>query len=991
MTLSAPPLSTLPLSTLPLSTLPTAPSVGTRLGNYTVQQVESLPEMQGTLILLNHDNGAKHAHVIREDDNAAFNVTFPTVPKDSTGVAHILEHIVLMGSQKYPVSDPFFAMIPRSLNTFMNAMTASDWTSYPYSTRNEKDFYNLLGIYLDATFFPLMRYESFRQDGHRFEFETLDDSKSELKLQGVVYNEMKGAMASAGAVMWRAFGKALYPDLTYANNSGGNPSNIPELSHEELRAFHAAHYHPSNAYFYSYGKLPLENILGQIEDHVMSKFKAQVLDVSIPDQAPFSAPRDGQITYPSSDTERGGQVSVMWKLGLRSDAYANLRWSVLSDILLGNAAAPLTLPLINSGIGSSLADLTGYHDSFRETAFAVGLKGLSEGKTEEVQALVLDTLKAIADAGIDPALIESSLHQFEIQQKEVSNSGYPYSLQVMFRMLEPWLYGNNPLTGLRLETELTRLRADLASGPVFETMIREHLLNNNHRVTLTLVPDPALAEQTEADEKDLVRRLSANFTDEDHQRIIAESLRLKELQNQESDPDVLPTLALTDVPAQVARVAYQTEPAITKPAERGFVARVPQPTSGLSYLDVQVRLPQIPDDLLSALPLYTFAVTRSGAAGQDYVALSQHIEAVTGGIGASVGTANTPNDLNNVRLSLSFSGKALARNGNALVTLLSNIIKQPEFNRERLEQLLKQRLAGMKASVVRSGNAYAERLASSQISPTAAIDERFSGLTALETLKAIVEGDKLDELIEHFGRIQQLILAGVPYLCLTATADDVQLDLTPITSAFMGDAPVGQPHPALNLDGPQARITDSPVAFNAVAFSTIPYDHADSPALLVLSRLLRSEYLLKEIREKGGAYGGGAGYDTREGVFSMSSYRDPHMARTFEVFLNARQFLDTDLGQREVTEAILSSSKILDPLTSPDTIGRMRFYGDLAGYTPEVQEEFKARLLKVSLDDLRRVMDTYLTPERAAYGLVAGRDPNEDVKALGLKFKVKTI
>ncbi|MFN4252397.1 insulinase family protein [Deinococcus sp.] len=989
-------MTSLPTAALP-SALPAAPRVGERLGRYTVERVETLPEMQGTLVLLSHELGARHAHVIREDDNAAFSVTFPTVPKDSTGVAHILEHIVLMGSQRYPVPDPFFAMLPRSLNTFMNAMTSNDWTTYPFSTRNEQDFFNLLSVYLDATFFPLMRYESFRQDGHRFEFETPDDPTTPLKLQGVVYNEMKGGMANPGSVMWRAFGKALYPDLTYANNSGGAPENIPELTYDNLRAFHAAHYHPSNAFFYTYGKLPLQRILDAIEVHVMGQFTAQVLDVSIPDQTPFAAPRSERAEYPGTDTERGSQVSVLWKLGLSSDADANLRWSVLSDVLLGNPAAPLTRPLIESGLGAGLADLSGYRDSFREGAFAVGLKGLGAGQVQAVETLVLDTLRAIAEGGIDPELIESSLHQFEIGQKEVSNAGYPFALQVMFRMLGPWLYGGDPLTGLRLDAELDRLRADLNAGRVFEPMIERELLNNPHRVTLELAPNPELAARTEADEQALIDRLSAGFTDEDRARIVAESLRLKELQAQEHPLDTLPTLSLSDVPPSVLRLPYHTGQ-----AGAALVARIPQPTGGLSYLDVQVRLPDVPDDLLDALPLYAFAVTRGGAAGQDYAALARRMEAVTGGVSASVSSGVRPDDLSALRLSLSFSGKALARNAPALTDVIRDLLAAPEFTRDRLEQLLRQRLAGLKASVVQSGNAYAERLAGAQVSPAGALGERFGGLSALNTLKGIVEGravegqsggiSGLDDLLDRFGRIRDLILAGTPVLALTATEPDLTLDLSGVTSLFTGSAPVGRPAPATAPRTPQARTTDSPVAFNAVAFQTVPYTHPDSPALLVLSRLLRSNYLLKEIREKGGAYGGAASFDTREGVFAMSSYRDPNVARTYRVFRDARAFLDTPLGQRELTEAILGASKVLDPLTSPDTAGRMRFYSDQAGYTPDVQEAYKTRLLAVTLDDLRRVMDTWLTPDRAAYAVVTGRDPNDDtLKELGLTFEVQGV
>ena len=986
------------------------PAVGDALGRYRVERVEALPEMSGTLILLRHENGARHAHVARDDDNLTFGVTFPTVPKDSTGVAHILEHIVLMGSQKYPVPDPFFAMIPRSLNTFMNAMTSNDWTTYPFSTRNVQDYYNLLSVYLDATFFPLLRYESFRQDGHRFEFEQPSDPTTPLKLQGVVYNEMKGAMASPGSVMWRSLGAALFPDLTYANNSGGAPQDIPNLTYDGLRAFHAAHYHPSNAYFYSYGNQDLGRVLREIEEQVMSRFSAQELDVSIPDQAPFTAPRREEVTYPGSDVARGGQVLVAWKLGHTSDPHLNLRWSVLSDVLLGNPAAPLTRPLIESGLGSALADLSGYRDSFREGAFGAGLKGLglsgeeAQARADEVEALVLGTLRQIAEEGLDPALIEASLHQFEISQKEVSNAGAPYGLQVMFRLLGPWLYGGDPVTGLRLDAELSALRADLGAGPVFEPMLRE-LLDNPHRVTLVVRPDPGQAERAEQAERELVESLSRDFTDEDRQRIVSESLRLAELQGQESDPDVLPTLTLKDVPAEVPRPAYRLE--TLGPAR---VGRVPQPTGGLTYLDVQVRLPELPGELLEVLPLYAFALTRSGAAGQDYVALARRLQAVTGGVSASVAVGTAPDNREAVRLALTLSGKALARNGSELVAVVRDLLAAPEFDRERLRQLLEQRLSGLKASVVQSGNAYADRLAAAQVSPAGALEEQLSGLSQLATLKAIVEGPKADEpdddandaadkaglnvrldaLLAQFGELRAAVLSGEPLICLTALEGDLQLDLSPLPALFSGGA-AGRPQPALAPRQPQARTTDTPVSFNAVAFPAVPFTHPDSPALLVLSRLLRSEYLLKELREKGGAYGGGAGYDTRAGVFSMTSYRDPHVLRTYQVYRSAGEFLAAHTGERELTEAVLSASKLLDPLTSPDTVGRLRFFGDQGGYTPEAQEAYKAALLRVTLDDLRRVMDTYLTPERAAYATVTGKDPSADTTELGLSWQVAGI
>ncbi|GGQ93550.1 insulinase family protein [Deinococcus ruber] len=964
---------------------------GTVLGRYTVERVEALPSIQATAYLLRHELGARHLHIERDDDNQTFAVFFPTVPSDSTGVAHILEHTALMGSRNFPVADPFFSMIPRSLNTFMNAMTASDWTTYLYSTRNEKDFFNLLNIYLDAAFFPLLRYESFRRDGHRFENADPADKTSELKMQGVVYNEMKGAMATPSSVLWKALQKALYPDLTYANNSGGEPSEIPNLTYQGLKDFHAAHYHPSNAYFYTYGNLPLERYLDAIEAGVMQDFTPNVLDVSIPDQTPFTEPQNVQASYPSTDTERGAQALVAWKLGHSFDPDENLRWKVLSEVLLGNAAAPLTRPLIESGLGSALSDGSGYQDEFREAAFAVGLKGLSAASAPAVQTLVLDTLARIASEGLPAELIDSALHQFEIAQKEVSNSGWPYSLKVAFRAVGPWLYGGDPLDGLNLDAALARLQEARNNGPIFEDMIREGLLNNTHRVTLTLVPDPELASAQEQAEREMVARLSADFTEEDRVRVVQEAVSLLESQDTDDDVSILPTLTLSDVTRKVARPAYTVEQ-----TGGAVVGRVEQPTSGLVYLDVQVRLPELSSEELELLPLYAFTVTRSGAAGQDYAALARRIEAVTGGISASVGSSTGPDSLDDLRLSMSFGGKALSRNAGELVSVLRDVIAQPEFEATRLEQLLKQRVAGQKAGIVSSGNAYAGRLAAAQLSPEAALDEQLIGLAGLKRLEALVESGDWASTIERLKALHARVLEGQGRLCVTASSGDLALDVSSITGLFGGRQAAHVSSP-LAPRVPVARTTDTPVAYNAVAFQTVPFTHPDSPALLALGNLLTSEYLLRELREKGGAYGGGAGFNSHSGVFRMTSYRDPNIGRTFEVFRQARDFLNgpafqgEGAGLRELNEAILSASKGLDPLTSPDTVGRMRFYGDLGGYTADVQEAYVERLLNVQISDLIRVMDSYLTPDHAAYALLAGKDPNADTAAQGLTFKVESI
>lgn len=958
---------------------PATYQVGQRLGRYTVTRSAYLSDTDTYLTELRHDLGSRHLHAARDDDNSGFSVTFPTVPQDSSGVAHILEHLALMGSKNYPVSDPFFGMIPRSLNTFMNAMTSSDWTTYLFSTRNRKDFENLLGVYLDAAFFPLLSRESFLRDGWRLEYSDPADSQSPLKLQGVVYNEMKGAMSSAGSVMWRALSKALYPDLTYANNSGGAPEEIPQLSYEELLAFHAAHYHPSNAYFYTYGKEPLPWLLEQIEGQVLRHFTPHALDVSIPEQKNFDAPREETVHYPSSDLKNGAQVLVAWKVSPSFDAYENLKWSLLGEILLGNAAAPLYKPLIDSGLGAGPADGSGYLDTFREGAFAAGLKGVEPERAPEVAPLVLSTLREIVRGGLDSALIDSALHQFALYQREVSNAGTPYALKVMFAALRPWLYGGDPFAALDLGADIERLRAELAQGPVFEPMIERWLLQNPHSVTLTLLPDPEMAQRQQREEAERISRLEAALSPEDKARVVEEALRLQE--PTQDNPELLPTLELSDLSSEIKTPAFS----VGKEAQ-ATIYRAPAATGGLTYLSAQIDLSGLSAEEEDLLPLYAFALTRNGAGELSEVALTRAIDAATGGIQAAASSHLRAEGTEPLSLSLTLDGKALSQNADKLIELTALILEKPVFSEERLKQLLAQRIASFRARLVGSGNAYAALLAGAQVSPQEALSERQSGFSAFENLKRWQNED----LKPRLEALHRRVMAGSGFIILTAREEDLKLDLSPLSRLF-GQVAAQEVTPPLLPRVPQARLTDTPVNYNAAAYATVPYLHPDSPALLVLSQLLRSEYLLPELREKGGAYGGAAQFSPSSGVFTLSSYRDPHVARTYRVFAQVREFLSGEQDERVLKEAIISASRQLDPLTSAGSKARNAIVSARYGFDAPARREYRERLLTVSLEDLRRVAATYLRPERAAYGLLAGQDPNAQAATLGLHFEVKAL
>jgi presequence protease len=488
--------------------------LGQKIGGYTVLRLEALKQVAGQFVELRHEaTGARHIHIACDDDNNAFNVTFPTVPKDSTGVAHILEHIVLAGSEKYPVRDPFFSMTARSLSTFMNAFTSSDWTAYPFSTRNKKDFDNLLEVYLDAAFFPRISEESFKQEGWRFEFAESQNPDSPLEYKGVVYNEMKGAMAEPGSVLYKTVYGAIFPDLTYANNSGGDPLHIPDLTHRQLKDFHATHYHPSNAYFVTYGNFDLTPTLEMIERNVLGRFSKLKNDWSIPNQPRFTAPRRVEGSYavaPDGPLERKAQVVLTFLTTFVGDSLEMLGLSVLNRVLMSNANSKLRQALIESGLGSALSDVNGLSDSTREAIFSAGLKDVNESDAEKIEALVLKTLRKVVRDGIDEAAVDAAIHRLEIESKEVSNAQFPFALKLVFDVVGAYVYGGDPYKQLQFDSDLAKLEAARKGGGYFEGLIEKYFLNNPHRSLTVLKPDPSFPQSRSKPSSTMPRRSRRN-------------------------------------------------------------------------------------------------------------------------------------------------------------------------------------------------------------------------------------------------------------------------------------------------------------------------------------------------------------------------------------------------------------------------------------------------------------------------------------------------
>ncbi len=968
--------------------------LGRRQHGFVVTGVTPLSELNLTLIELRHERlGSRMVHLACKDDNNLFGVGFRTTPEDSTGVAHILEHTVLCGSRRYPVRDPFFTMLKRSLNTFMNALTSSDWTLYPFSSQNIKDFYNLMGVYLDAAFFPLLRERDFRQEGHRLEFADPLNARSELTFKGVVYNEMKGAMADPASLLHRRLTRALFPTTTYGHNSGGEPEAILDLTHEQLVAFHQTYYHPANAYFFSYGNLPLEDHLAVMEAQVLKAFAPLEVNTAVADEVRFAAPKRVSEGFPVDENdplEKRSMVQVAWLTCPLSDSYENLAMSLLSQLLLGHPAAPLYRALMDSGLGQNLAPGTGYHEDQRETYLAAGLQGTDPEQTEAIENLVLETLEQVARTGFDQKQIDAALHQLEFAHREVAGDQYPYALLLLMRLFGPWLHNDDPVSPLRFDDSLARLRRELQEGPFFQNLIRRQLLDNPHRVTLLLQPDRDLGPQQEQRLAERLRLRAEGLGEADRAALVQQAEELQRAQEQVEDLSSLPTLALSDIPATERLIAVRQD----RPAGCPLYL-FPQPTNGIGYFTASLVMNDLPADLIPMVPLFSALLTKIGAGGLDYLRMSERINAATGGIQASGTVICDPGSLEEFQIALEIQGKALMRNQQELFAILRDLFVAPDFtDLQRLHTVINQVSVSLQNSVASSGHSYAARSAGAALSSCGRLREEWGGLRLLRSVKALAA--RKPELLADFAadmqRLARLLLCRSRVRCaLTAEETDLPA-MTAALKEFLETLPneaVPQCRPVELARGDAATgwAAAVPVSYVARVFQAVPLLHPDTAGLLVLAKLLRSCYLHREIREKGGAYGGMASYDAQLGLFAMLSYRDPHLLRTLQVYRRAAEWVAAGgFGEADIREAILAVFGTLDRPLSPAGKGQREFGYCLQGVDPTQRQALREAILAVDRATLMRLGQTYLLApwETSAVGVVSAEELLLDAnKSLG--------
>ena len=916
----------------------------------------------------------QHIHLDSPNDEKVFMVAFRTIPEDSTGVAHILEHTSLCGSEKYPVRDPFFMMIRRSLNSFMNAFTSSDWTAYPFATQNNKDFQNLLDVYVDSAFFPKLDPLDFSQEGHRLEL----DSNQNLEIKGVVFNEMKGAMSSPTDQLWHGMSKHLFEETTYHHNSGGDPEKIIDLTHEDLVAFHQKHYHPSNATFFTFGNVVIDEIHDHLERNVFEKFTPASQKLIIQPAKIFTAPVSAQGTYqPLPGDEDNHHVVISWLIGNSHEPLNLLEKYFMSNILLDNSSSPLRKALEQSDLGKSPSPFLGIEPSNKEIVFMAGLEGVAADQAKNVEELILSTLQDLVKNGVPKELISSALHQLEIGQREISGGGMPYGLQLMLGCMNACIHYDNPISMLDLDENFTKLKAKISKEGYIEGLIESALLANSHRLTYELKPDSRFNDNLEEYFSSTLKEKEETLTDLDKNKINKLADDLKARQEADDDASLLPKVTIEDIPL---KREYSQSNALV-----GNRSIYEVGTNGLVYSDFLFPCSSLTSEELLFSSLYTFIITEVGIQDKSYEEIQAHQSKISGGISAAI-KLQTKESSEPGTLFLSIASKCLEENFNAMEELIFNTIKSVRFDEEkRVLDLLNIFVARNDESLNQNGHYLAMNSAASSLNTLATTSFHISGLQMIHRAKELISKIQLDGDVSYIINILQNIHSKVsskPYKIFTACSKDALKNKLEEFEASQSK----QEQQLIDATKSQiAWITGSQVCYCAQAFAGVAREHPDSAALSVLATVLRNGFLHTAIREKGGAYGAGASNDTATNTFKLFSYRDPKCKETFQAFEDAISWAKTSINEQHLEEAILGVVSSIDIPLSPVGEAKNDFNFNLEDINIDDRLAFRQRIINCSIEDLVRVNEKYLTKE-SKRSILAGESFKDQAKELKLEI-----
>ena len=959
----------------------------------------TIKELETEAFLYEHDvTGTQLLSLVNRDENKVFGVTFRTPPADSTGIAHILEHSVLCGSRKYPVKEPFVNLLKSSLKTFLNAFTYPDKTCYPVASQNVRDFYNLIDVYLDAVFHPLLTPEVLMQEGWHLEAES---EESALTYQGVVYGEMKGVFSSPDSLLGRHCQHSVFPDNAYGLESGGDPEEIPNLTFAQFEDFHARYYHPSNArFFFSGDDDPQERL--RILNEALKDFDRREVDSQIALQPRFEAPRRVEKHYAvSSDAGASARamVAINWLLPETRDVELNLALQILVFILTGMSASPLRKALIDSGLGEDLVD-GGLETELRQMYFSTGLKGVEPNDTAKVEGIVFGVLQDLAEKGIDKELIGAAVNTMEFALRERNTGGFPQGLSSMLQAMTNWLHGNDPLTMLAFEAPLERVKHAVAGEDRFlERLVQHHFVDNPHRTTVVLLPDPELGRKEEEAERARLALVASKMGIEDRRRIMQEAAALKVKQQAPDSAEAaatIPRLALADMPRENKRIhrEIRTLGTVETPVHVHAL-----PTSGIAYVDVGFDLRVLPQSELPLVPLFARALLGTGTDKEDFASLSRRISATTGGIWTE-SFASAVSGTTDTAAWLFVRGKAMASQTANLTAILADVFRAARYDdRQRVRQLLLEDKARLEQAVIPSGHGFVDSRLRSSFGTSEWLNEQLGGISSLFFLRTLLEEVDRDwpAVQARLARIAALLF-NQRNMLLNATVDReavpaVLLRLEELVDGLPSFDRVASPwHPEVSK-GNEGLSIPAQVNFVGKAANLHDLGYRFHGSALVITKYLRTTWLWDRIRVQGGAYGAFCRLNRITGVFGLVSYRDPNLDKTLQIFDDAAQFLRTvALSTNEIEQSVIGTIGDLDAYMLPDAKGHVSLVRALTGQSDEELDRIRGELLETREEHFREFGNlTEALREVGRVVVLGGVDGLDKAVAGGLKLDLLKV
>lgn len=937
--------------------------VGAVFHGYEIKRILPVQELKLTAVDLIHlQTGSQHLHIDRDDKNNAFSVAFKTNPPNATGVPHILEHMTLCGSHKYPVRDPFFKMLNRSLANFMNAMTGHDYTFYPFATTNKADFENLRDVYLDATFNPLLKPEDFYQEGWRLEHEKTDDPKSPITFKGVVYNEMKGQVSNANYYFWIKFQESIYPSL---NNSGGDPKKITNLQYPDLVSFHELNYHPSNAKTFTYGNFPLQETLARLDEEFKG-FGKRVLSKDILKPLEFKHDIEikskGQVD-PMLPPDKQLKTSMTWLCGEPENTYETFLLKVLGNLLMDGHSSPFYQKLIESGIGYEFSVNSGVESTTATNFFTIGVQGCSD--TAQFESTVREIFHECLEKPFEGKKIEAIVQQLELSKKDQKSD---FGLHLLYSLLPGWVNKTDPFDGMLFDEILEQFREDFETkgDAIFHNIINKYILDKPC-FKFTMEASETFSQDLDLEESQRLKDKIEAMDETDKEVIYKRGLHLQEKQNAEEDLSLLPSLHISDIP--------RTADVYPVTSKESVMNRITD-TNGITYLRAKKSLNQsIPRELYPYLSLFAESLTSLGTSTEDYADIENEMKLHTGGVSTSVNVHQNP--VTSVpELQFQFDGWCLNSKTEFVFDIWRKLLTDTDFNKhkEKLRVLIRSLASSNTAAVAESGHSFARNFTAAHFNNTKAIFESLAGMEQLQLvtrLSNILDDDSLfqTEVVDKLRELQGYVIGsqGLGFFVTTDSSNQVQAvekQIDEFVRALPSEATAqnfcATNYPLLNSNGLPTLI-DFPfqVHYAAESMKGVSYTHQDGASLQVLANMLTFKYLHREIREKGGAYGAGANYSALDGIFNFYSYRDPHALKSLETFAKSGEYVlnDAKWTAQDLDEAKLTIFQQIDAPISCKGEGSILFY---YGITDQMRQQRRQSLLDVQLLDIHRAAEKYL-------------------------------